>query len=188
MSSDLRRHVLLTGVPGVGKTTLIRALADRLAVYQPAGFYTEEIREQEIRKGFQLITLDGRRQMLAHVGHLGPHRIGRYRVDVDGFERLLAGLDLPHSPARLVIIDEIGKMECLSRRFREDMQALLDSSRIVVATIALKGEGFIRRVKGRRDCRLITVTLENRQHLVDGLFEELSAELGQRHDGAPQDL
>lgn len=84
--------------------------------------------------------------------------IGRYGVDVDGFERLLSKLDLRHSPARVVSIDEIGKMECLSERFIEDMQTLLNSSRTMIATMALKGDGFTQRVKQRQDCRLITVT------------------------------
>ena len=38
-----RPHILITGLPGVGKTTLIRELAKRLAEYHPAGFYTEGI-------------------------------------------------------------------------------------------------------------------------------------------------
>ena len=71
-------HVLLTGLPGVGKTTLIRELGKRLADYHPAGFYTEEIREEGIRKGFRLESLDGRQLTLAHSDRKGPHRVGRY--------------------------------------------------------------------------------------------------------------
>jgi nucleoside-triphosphatase len=166
-------HVLLTGLPGVGKTTLIRELAKRLADYHPAGFYTEEIREQGVRKGFRLESLDDRQLTLAHSGHKGLHRVGRYGVDVDGFERLLYELNLCRSPSRVIIIDEIGKMECLSGRFTEEVHVLLDSSRTVIATIALKGDGFIRQVKQRSDCRLITVTVENRNRLADSLFTEV---------------
>jgi nucleoside-triphosphatase len=79
------RHVLLTGVPGVGKTTVIRELAQRLAAHQPAGFYTEEIREKGARQGFQLVTLDGRRQTLSHVDLPGPFRVSRYKVDTAGW-------------------------------------------------------------------------------------------------------
>lgn len=60
-------HILITGLPGVGKTTLIRALAERLTTHQPAGFYTEEIRDaQGTREGFRLETLCGRRLVLSH--------------------------------------------------------------------------------------------------------------------------
>jgi nucleoside-triphosphatase len=172
------RHVLLTGLPGIGKTTLIRELAKRLAASQPAGFYTEEIREKEARKGFRLVTLDGRELTLAHVNNPGPFRVGRYKVDVAGFERLLAALDLRHASPRVIIIDEIGKMECLSRRFTEDLTALLDSSKTVIATIALKGTGFIQQIKQRPDCCLITVTVANRNSLAASLFTELQHTLG----------
>jgi len=171
------RHVLLTGVPGIGKTTLIRELAKRLAAYQPAGFYTEEIREREVRKGFRLVSLDGHELTLAHVNNPGPFRVGRYKVDVAGFERLLAALDLRHAPPRVIIIDEIGKMECLSSHFAQEVTALLDSSKTVIATIALKATGFIQQVKERPDCRLIPVTVANRDSLADSLFTELQQKL-----------
>ncbi|HKW86650.1 MAG TPA: nucleoside-triphosphatase [Nitrospiraceae bacterium] len=167
-------HMLLTGLPGVGKTTLIRELAKRLADYHPAGFFTEEIREEGVRKGFRLMSLDGRQlTTLAHSIHKGHYRVGRYGVDVDGFERLLPELNLRRSPSRMIIIDEIGKMECLSRRFTDEVLALLDSSKTVIATIAFKGDGFIRQVKHRSDCRLITVTRETRNSLADSLFTEV---------------
>lgn len=59
------RHILLTGLPGVGKTTLIKQLADLLVAHHPHGFFTQEIREDGIRKGFALITL-GNRSTLAN--------------------------------------------------------------------------------------------------------------------------
>ena len=116
----MTRHILLTGLPGVGKTTVIKQLADSLAAFHPVGFFTQEIREHGIRKGFELITLDGQHQLLSHVNIPGPHRIGKYGVDLDGFEELFSSLDLPHSPSRVVILDEIGKMECLSQRFIQE--------------------------------------------------------------------
>jgi len=171
-------HILITGLPGVGKTTLIRKLVERLTEYRPAGFYTEEIRnERGTREGFRLVTLCGRQLVLSHVRHPGPHRVSRYGVDVAGFERLLEELDLRHSPSSLIIIDEIGKMECFSKRFVDVVTLLLDGSKTLVATISLKGEGFIRQVKRRPDCRLVTVTRENRDRLPDELTSELQERL-----------
>lgn len=175
-------HTLITGLPGVGKTTLIRTLAERLTEYRPAGFYTEEIRnERGIREGFRLVTLCDRRLVLSHLSHIrhtGPYRVGRYGVDVAEFECLLEELNLRDSLAPVIIIDEIGKMECFSRRFIDTVTLLLDGPKTLVATIALKGEGFIRQVKQRPDCRLVTVTRENRDRLPDELASELQARLG----------
>lgn len=124
------------------------------------------------------MTLCGRRLVLSHIHHPGPYRVSRYGVDVAGFERLLAELDLRHAQSRLIIIDEIGKMECLSRRFMTDMAALLDSPKLLIATVALKGEGFIQKVKDRPDCRLVMVTRENRDRLANDLSTELERSLG----------
>jgi nucleoside-triphosphatase len=173
-----RQHVLITGRPGVGKTTLIRSLAKRLTAYQPAGFYTEEIRRhQGAREGFRLISLSGLQLILSHVSYGSSHRVGRYGVDLAGFERLLGELNLSHTPSQLVVIDEIGKMECLSQRFKHEITTLLDSPRALIATIAIKGDEFIRRVKDRPDCRLVTVTKENRDRLVEDLLTDLQERL-----------
>ena len=171
----MKRHILLTGLPGVGKTTVIKQLAESLAIYQADGFFTQEIREQGIRQGFELITLGGRHQLLSHVNISGPHRIGKYGVDLAGFEALLETLNLSHSPSRVVILDEIGKMECLSRRFMEEVEALLHSSKMVIATVTLKGGGFPANVKKRPDCRVITVNYSNRSTLAGTLVPEISS-------------
>lgn len=167
------RHILITGQPGVGKTTLIRSIAQRLSEYQPAGFYTEEIRVKGVRQGFRLVSLDGRQHVLSHVDYPGPKRVSRYGVDVPGFERLLAQLDLRHASSPVIILDEIGKMECFSSRFQDEVTALLNSARTVVATIALKGDGFIQTIKQRTDCRLVTVTHANRVHLAETIAKDI---------------
>jgi nucleoside-triphosphatase len=164
-----KRHLLITGLPGTGKTTLLIRLARSLAELRPAGFYTEEIRERGERLGFRLMSLDGREGILAHVEFRGKERVGRYGVDVKGFEKFLAQLDLTSTPSPLVFIDEIGKMECLSPRFIELVRMLLDSGKTVVATVARHGEGLIAAVKGRADCELVEVTPANRERLAEEL-------------------
>ena len=61
------KNLLLTGPPGCGKTTVMRCLIERLDGLRLAGFYTQEIREQGQRVGFEAASLSGRRALLAHV-------------------------------------------------------------------------------------------------------------------------
>lgn len=175
-----RRHILLTGAPGVGKTTLVRRLAEAVAPWDPVGFYTAEIRARGTRTGFRLVSLDGRDLVLAHVQRAGPPRVGRYGVDVPGFDRMLEELDLGRSPAAVVVIDEIGKMECHSARFRGLIVELLESSSLILATIALRGDAFIERIKRDQGVRLVTVTRQNRDALVEALSGEIRRLLGRR--------
>lgn len=168
------KNILITGNPGVGKTTLIIRLGEGLDKLKSAGFYTSEIREHGERKGFELVSLDGKnRGILSHVNIKSPHMVGKYRVDVKGFERFLDSLDLFSKESNIVIIDEIGKMECLSGHFKKAVEELLDSDKTVIATIALKGIGFTEEIKRRRDVRLFEVTLGNRDSILEDILREV---------------
>jgi nucleoside-triphosphatase len=59
------------------------------------------------------------------------------------------------------LVDEIGKMECLSPGFVAAMRALLDAGRPVAATIGERGGGFIAEVKRRPDVTLWRLTRDN---------------------------
>jgi nucleoside-triphosphatase len=166
------RQLLITGRPGTGKTTLLARLAERFRECQPAGFLTEEIRRQGVRQGFRLNSLDGREGVLAHVDFQGPERVGRYGVDVAGFEAFLEQLDLPGAPTPLIFIDEIGKMECLSPHFVALMRGLLTSGRGLVATVALQGSGFIAEAK-----RLVGAPVEVRPDNRERLVKELEGRI-----------
>ncbi len=155
--------VLLTGRPGCGKTTLIRRVIDSLAV-DADGFYTQEMRAPDgRRRGFQIITLDGAAATLSSVDIRGPHRVGRYGVD-------LAGIDGVAVPAVrraverrcLVVVDEIGKMELFSPSFRRAVLEALDAGRCLLGTILLGPHPFADSIKARPDVRLIQLTEANR--------------------------
>jgi nucleoside-triphosphatase len=165
----IKKNVLITGLPGIGKTTAIIRLAEALRDFRPAGFYTSEMREKGVRQGFELISFDGRRALLSHVTVKAPYRVGRYGVDIKSFEDFLGALNFAERETRLVVIDEIGKMECYSEKFKKFVEDLLDSGKPVIATIALKGEGFISGVKKRPDVRLFELTQNNRTTLPEEL-------------------
>jgi nucleoside-triphosphatase len=169
----LSKNLLVTGLPGTGKTTLIRKVLERLpAEVTASGFFTAEIRESGERVGFTINTLDGRSGVLSHIRIGGGARVGRYGVDVKGFEGLVLPL-LERGRAGLYVIDEIGKMECLSQAFCASVKRLLDSMTPVLGTVALKGGGFIAEVKARSDVAFFEVTVKNRDPLVPEIFQAL---------------
>lgn len=167
------KNILITGLPGVGKTTLIRRLAEELKNFHPAGFYTAEIREGGIRKGFELISLDGKKGLLSHIDIKSPYRVSKYKVDIKGFGDFLNSIAFSCPATRLIIIDEIGKMECLSDKFRNLIKEILDSDKLVIATIALKGTGIISDVKKRDDIKLFEITQSNRNSLLSEILKEI---------------
>lgn len=167
-------HVLLiTGMPGVGKTTVVRRVADRLEPKGLRGFYTEEIREAGERRGFRLVSFDGTKRLIAHADFSKGFRVGKYGVDVQALDDAAALLQ-PDPAARVYLVDEIGKMECFSENFVAAMRVLLSGRTPLVATIGAHGSGFIAEVKKKPDCDLWQVTRHNRDELPARILEWLA--------------
>lgn len=167
-------HILITGLPGIGKTTLIKRVVTQLKALNPVGFYTAEIRQKGVRQGFELVSLNGQRSILSHVDIESPFRVGRYGVDVTGFERFLDNLPFADPSSRLAVIDEIGKMELFSIRFRRLVDDLLKGPQGLLATVALKGGGYIQEVKKRKDVKLYEINTGNRAALPAQIVRELT--------------
>lgn len=168
-----KRNILLTGKPGVGKTTLVKKIIEALN-RRAGGFYTEEIREGGQRLGFRIRTLDGKEGVLAHKEVKSSHKVGKYGVNLGDLEEIACdSIKRAMEKDEVVIIDEIGKMELYSKRFREVVIEALDSSKLVVATIGPQHIKFLDRIKVRNDVELLTITFDNR----DKLAEEIRGKL-----------
>lgn len=163
------RAWLLTGRPGVGKTTCLRRALERLEL--PAGgFFTEEIREEGQRRGFALVTLDGQRATMAHVSRRGAPRVGKYGVDVESLERIgVPAIDDARRRRALVVIDEIGKMEMTSAVFRRAVEQALAEEARVLGTILLAAHPWADRIKRHPAVRLVEVTAANRDDIAERL-------------------
>jgi len=162
----------------VGKTTLIRRLAERLAP-QAAGFYTLEVRETAGRRvGFEIVTLEGQRRLLAHVDFHTPHRVSRYSVDVGAMETLaVPALErgLASETVAFLIVDEIARMELFCSAFVRILERILDSPKRLIATIQQSTHPVIERIRARADVELWEVTPINRSELLAQLLERLRA-------------
>jgi nucleoside-triphosphatase len=171
VSDSMKKNILLTGAPSSGKTTVIKKLIAILE-HPARGFFTEEERDGERRIGFLMKSLAGKEGYLAHQNIDSEFRIRRYGVSIENIEQLAVPAIEPQRDA-IIILDEIGKMECFSERFREAVLLALDSPNIVVGTITLGGNDFIHGIKEREDLEIAEVTAENRNSLPQKIQERI---------------
>lgn len=167
---------MLTGRPGCGKTTIVqRVLKDYAG--GAGGFYTREIRKSGVRVGFEVVCLDGRHGILAHVDKPSGMRVSKYGVDLT----FLEGVGLPSvrqaiKDKLLVVIDEIGPMENFSKLFRTVVVETFESDVPVLATIVQRPTIFGDAIKRRQDIDLIEVTPDNRNQIPGQIIDMLQGE------------
>jgi nucleoside-triphosphatase len=161
-------NILITGPPRSGKSTLIEKVVQRIS--RPAiGFFTQELREKGRRVGFSITTLQGKTGVLAHQHIKSRFRVGKYGVNLEDLDLIAVPSMLPSTLDQVVVVDEIGKMECFSRLFKETLIKVLSSDNLVIGSVAIKGDRFIQSIKKRDDISLVSIS-ENTRDLALKLF------------------
>jgi len=179
-------NILLTGKPGIGKTTIIQKFARRYPA-SPGGFFTCEIREHGIRVGFTIEAIRSWNQdnsgeifhaVMAHVNSRSPYRVGRYGVNISSIEKVgITALREGMKRAKIIIIDEIGRMETYSTLFQKEVKNVLDCPLPVLGVIQMKRNPFLDSIRKRDDVTVIQVTQDNRDALPKQLFDIFSREI-----------
>jgi nucleoside-triphosphatase len=168
--------LLLTGRPGVGKTTVVKQVAAALG-QRAGGFYTEEIRGPGGRKGFRLVTLDGHAAIMAHVDVRSRHRVGRYGVDVATLDSVgVAAIRMAteSDDTTAVVVDEVGKMELFSSEFRGAVIKAVSSRKIVVATVMQKENIWASALKAMPQVTVWEITEANRDQMPERVIQWIS--------------
>lgn len=159
--------ILLIGKPGIGKTTLIKKITSILSKEAFGGFYTDEIRQKSERVGFMITDFENNSGIMAHINCKNEYRVGKYKVDVEIIDRIgVAAIEKVMQNKRLVIIDEIGKMELFSARFKEAVRKVFNSGISILATIHQHKDPFTDELKKSKGVEVIELTASNRDEVV----------------------
>ncbi|KAL7035037.1 hypothetical protein ACKWTF_008212 [Chironomus riparius] len=176
--------ILLTGMPGCGKTTIIKRIVEELKKNgnnNMKGFYTGECRDASgERTGFDVHTLDGSSTALARINSptnkSSNYKVGKYNVYVSDFEAMCMKYMESHDES-LLVIDEIGKMELFSQKFEAAIRNFLniDCNFKILATVPLKANiNLIDQLKNHKNARLFHITKSNRDEIYDALQDMLA--------------
>lgn len=161
----MTKNVFITGIPGVGKTTLLKKLAQDLSMLVIKGFHKEKIVEEDSIRGYRVVSFDYQEQILGHVFIEGPNKIAGFGVNVEGFEKFILPQLENLNNVDLFIFDEIGKMECLSLSFCKRLQKILDCKIPVIATYSHHSTFKFKDLKKRKDTTFLQMTSKNRDDI-----------------------
>jgi len=155
------KNVFITGLPCVGKTTLIKE-ACLPYLDKVGGFYTEQLIENKKREGFIIKTFSNEQRLFAKKGLKSPYKVGKYGVDIKALEDLgIKAIQEAIDNNKIIIIDEIGSMEIFSEKFRQILFVALNSKNKLLATIRYKSQPFTDEIKKYQNTTVITLTRDN---------------------------
>lgn len=159
------KNFFITGKPASGKTSLILEIIKELNL-KAGGFYTQEIREGGKRKGFKITSLTGQEGILAHLNFKSFYRVSKYKVNLKDLEEIgVKSLLQALRENKILIIDEIGKAEMYSEKFKKAVLTALNSQNKILGTIKLTPDAFTNQIKKRPDTEIIYLNQENREEV-----------------------
>ena len=161
---------LISGKPNTGKSTALRKIADFLGIKRCAGLLAQEIMKEGERIGFSSRGLLCNEDIiLAHKEFSKDHAVEDFGVDLkaleDVFEKEYEAA-LHNKDVSFFLIDEIGRMQVMSKRFCSLLDRIAESEKDLIATICYKDEiPYIRNFKQKEGNHLFILDESNRDEL-----------------------
>ncbi len=161
----MAKNVIISGIRGIGKTTLIKRIVRDLPMLVIRGFHKEEIIEDDIIRGFRILSFQHDEQILAHIYIEGPDHVGKYGVNINGFEKFVLPQFENLNQIDLVIIDEISQMECISKKFCRLFEELLEAEIPLIATYSHYSAFKLTDLKKQKNTTFLQMTKANRNDI-----------------------
>lgn len=148
---------------------MIQRLLNEISDKDISGFITPEIRVDDARQGFKIIDLASKEEeILASLNIKNGPSVSRYKVNIEGIDAIMDRFLESYESSECVIIDEIGMMEFYSKKFRETVRMVLDSDKMVVATLSKR---FVKKYKDKG--QIYTLTRENFDEVWDKVLRQI---------------
>lgn len=164
-------RIAVTGSPGIGKSTLVAKVTSGTKL-RVGGVLARDRCYKDRRTGFELLDLStGMVGILADEAGDGP-QLGKYRVHLDDLDRIGAQAVENALGCDLIVVDEVGPMELSSHRFVLAVEKAIASPKpMLVVLHQWSNHRLAKKIRG--SFRVLTVTRENRDSLVDEIVQAL---------------
>jgi nucleoside-triphosphatase len=122
--------IFISGLPKSGKTTLMKKLIEK--VKDHLAIISEEIKEKDERIGFWFCLIEDGKEIMKKELALKKENpnFGKYFVFIENIEEIVKEAR-KRMDKKAIFIDEIGKMEMMSKEFRKFIEELIKKRKIV---------------------------------------------------------
>lgn len=165
-----RKHILICGEVGAGKSTLIQRLIaqNTRPVY---GFITKKLDPDE--NGFHPIYIHpagASERAYEEKNMVGTCDRRTHNINLDAFNTLGVSY-LQANPGGIILMDELGFMEAQAEAFTRAVMNALDGEIPVIAAVKARFDvPFLNEVRAHPNAMLYTITAENRDALLSELL------------------
>jgi len=166
---------IVTGDPGVGKTTVVMRVAEMLKQkgLKVGGMVSREVRRNNVRIGFEFVDLTtDESTMLASTSGSGP-RMGKYFVNLDGCGFAVETLIKAIKNSDVIVCDELGPMEFKSKEFVDCAKDMLELNKPIIVVVHKRLQHPVIDQFRKKASLLINVDLQNRNKVPDLLLGRL---------------
>jgi nucleoside-triphosphatase len=176
------QNYFLTGMPKAGKTTVLWELVNELKEngLVVGGFLSPDEKHHGTRTAFHVIDVQsGKKAVLADVKGDGP-KVSKYHVNIKSFERIAVPAMKKCRQCDVMVIDEIGRMETKSKKFRQELDNILDSDTPLIASL---GPDYVKKFGALGE--VLRVTPSNREAIHKRLLREASETIKKKKPKKP---
>lgn len=165
-----RKHILICGEVGAGKSTLIQRLLaqNTRPVY---GFITKKLDPDE--NGFHPIYIHpagASERVYEEKNMVGTCDRRTHNINLDAFNTLGVSY-LQANPGGIILMDELGFMEAQAEAFTRAVMGALDGEIPVIAAVKARFDvPFLNEVRAHPNAMLYTITAETRDALLSELL------------------
>ncbi len=178
-----RMNIMLTGPRGAGKSTIVMRIRNCFLMFSVGGYVTESIGDPADPKGHVMHPFGKKSRSIAHVNSKKGPRVGRFRVNVEAFEKHgVAALQHARERPGIIFLDEIGRFEVHAPKFVAEIERCLDCANPVLGVLSAHGGPVVEAVTARDDVRLVAVEEASRDLLPAAIMGALALEMQWRDD------
>jgi len=165
---DGKRHIVISGMRGVGKSFLVEKLLRELEA-PVSGFFTRSTpADDRGYHGIYMYKPDDARRAMSEENHIGDCDGRNRTINLQVFESL--GVETLRDARGVIVMDELGFMETGADLFCDAVLRCFDGNQPVLAAIkASHHTAFLNAVRFHPNAAVYEITPENRE----ALFEEL---------------